>query len=327
MTMPILSDTAHLAARTMVLRNELTAVLQACRDQALACVPLRGIALAEQLYGEGALRPAGDIDLLVRRQDLPAMTALLTALGYKPLEHHEGFAEIFSYTLAFVKDRHGWVVVEPHWTLAYPPFADTLDMETVWNRCRRGCVAGVETLLLGNEDLLVHLCAHLLHHGSEAPSLWWQELDLLIRQTGPSLNWNTTAEIAEQSGQSALVLHVLQTLRNRFHSPIPGSTLARLEVARPQTALSRLLTHAPALDGREEFAQLVSLRGARPKLRYALGLVFPSPSYMRTRYTVHHPVRLGMAYASRLFRIGWEGLRWTLALAGAARATRNPASR
>jgi len=324
---PCLSpDTAHLAARTMILRDELASILRACRDRSLICAPLRGIALAEQLYGGNALRPTGDIDLLVRRMDLPRMSALLTELGYEPMEHRPGFAGSFSYTLEFVKDRHGWIVVEPHWTLAYPPFTDALDMDAVWNRCRAGRVAGVDTLLLGHEDLLVHLCAHLLHHGDKAPPLWWHELDLLIRQTGTSLNWDTIVESVERSGQSFLVAGVLQTLRDRFQTPFPPPVLIRL-AARPQTSSTLLLVQASHLSSREEFARFVSLPDMRAKWRYALGLLFPSPAYMKRRYKVQHPVRLGWAYAARVFHIGWEGLRWTGALLQAACASRIPLPR
>jgi hypothetical protein len=306
--------TAHLAARTMVLRTELATVLRVCHDRSLACAPLRGLALAEQLYGANALRPTGDIDLLVRRQDLPAIAGLLAELDYAPMEHRPGFAGSFSYTLEFAKDRHGWIVVEPHWTLAYPPFADALDMEKVWSRCRRGRVAGVDAWLLGDEDLLAHLCFHVLHHGEGAPGLWWQELDLLIRQAGMSLNWNTFAEIVGGSGQSFLALEALRRLRERFRTPIPRSALTGLAEQGSRTRFANLLAHAPNINGREEFAQFVSLPGLRAKLRYALGLLFPSPAFMKQRYGAQTGIRIGMAYLRRVFRIGWDGMRWAAAL-------------
>lgn len=306
--------TAHLAARTMVLRNELAAILRACRARSLACVPLRGLALAERLYGANALRPTGDLDLLVRRQDLSTIAALLAELGYAPWEHRRGFAGVFSYTLEFVKDRHGWIVVEPHWTLAYPPFADALDMEAVWTRCRTGRVVGVDAWVLSDEDLLVHLCFHLLHHGDGSPSLWWQELDVLIRQTGPRLNWATIVESAGHSGTALLILEVLQQLRKRFRTPVPPSALTALAGEGPAPRSVRLLVQAPTLGGREEFAQLVSLPRFRARCRYALGLLFPSPGYMKRRYNAESPIQIGIAYVHRAVRIGWEGLRWATAL-------------
>lgn len=320
------TEMAHLAARTLVLRSELTAILRACNDRALACVPLRGLALAEKLYGANALRPTGDIDLLVRRQELPIVAELLAGLGYDGMEHRPGFAGTFSYTLEFVKDRHGWIVVEPHWTLAYPPFTGAVAMDGVWARCRKGRVAGIETWLLGDEDLLTHLCFHILHHGNNTPLLWWQELDMLISQTGSSLDWDTIIEIAEQSGQSVLVSEVLQRLHGQFHTPVPRPALARLASGSSRTRLANLLAQAPAVNGREEFAQFMSFPGFRARLRYALGLLFPSPAYMKRRYDAPTPARLGLAYLTRLFLIGRDALRWAAVLAG-ARFANTPLSR
>ena len=313
-----------MTATNLVLAEELRAILTRCRDRGLACVPLRGLALAEQLHGPGALRPTGDIDLLLRRSDLPAMTELLTGLGYAVMEHRPGFAGTFSYTLEFVKDRHGWIVVEPHWTLAYPPFTEALDMEQAWSRCRKGRVAGITTWLLGDEDLLVHLCCHILHQGNQAPLLWWVELDRLIRRTQSRLRWDLIVAIAGQSGQSFLVSEVLQALRDRFQSPIPQSTLSRLAAESSEAPLTTLLVHAPGLNGREEFAQFLSLPGFRARLRYALGLLCPAPDYMIRRYGVRGRTGLGIAYVGRLFHLFREGLRWTGSLLNAACSAKAP---
>src|SRR5207247_1464536 len=76
-----------------------------------------------------------------------------------------------SYTLGLARDAHGGVVVEPHWTLAYTPFADALDMERVWARCRRGRVVGEPALLLAPEATLLNLCLHLVHKAPDVPLL------------------------------------------------------------------------------------------------------------------------------------------------------------
>jgi len=318
------SEAARVTARNMVLADELRTILTRCRACGLACVPLRGLGLAEQLHGPGAPRPTGDIDLLVRRADVPMIAGILAALGYAGMEHRPGFAGTFSYTLEFVKDRHGWIVVEPHWTLAYPPFTEALDMEQVWSRCRKGSVIGIDAWRLSDEDLLVHLCFHILHQGDKTPLLWWYELDLLIRQTQASLNWDTITTTAERSGQSLLVSEVLEALRERFHSPIPQSTLTSLAAQSSRAPLATLLVHAPDLSGREEFAQFVSLPGFCARLRYALGLLCPAPDYMIRRYGVRSHTQLGIAYATRLLHLFWEGLRWSGALLTAACSTKAP---
>src|SRR5262249_45364882 len=123
------------AARAMGQAAELAAVLRAFAAAGVTCAPLRGVALAERLYDDAGARPAGDIDLVVRRADLDAVEATLGSLGFRAVDRRAGFAREFSYTLEFIRDG---VIVEPHWTLAYPPFVDALDMARVWARCRPG---------------------------------------------------------------------------------------------------------------------------------------------------------------------------------------------
>jgi len=318
---------AAVAAHNVILERELAQILTSCRHSGIACAPLRGMSLATIVGRDISLRPSGDIDLLVRRDDLAALTDIMQSRGYSEFDRGPGFSRDYSYTLEFATPRHGGILVEPHWTIAYPPFADRMDMDAVWSRCTRGTVAGVETWLLSHEDLLIHLCLHLLHHGGAAPLLWWHELGLMIRQTQATLNWPTVVAIAEQAGLSVLVGNVLETLRDRFGTDLPQSALTRLTARQSPSPVTTLLINAPDISGREEFSQLVALPHVRAKLRYALGLLFPSPTYMRLRYGTSNVAQLSIAYLGRVLRIVWEGIRWTAALLGTMRPARPSPSR
>ena len=185
----IKSNVFRLAARNIAFGRELARILRAFEARQVACAPVRGPALAELLYGTITMRPMGDLDFLVRKDALPAVTDILQGLGFQERNRQPGFAQAYCNTLEFVSERHGGMIVEPHWTIVYPPFADRIDMEAVWKRCVRGTVGGVETWRLGREDLLLHLCLHLVHRGDSAPLLWFYELDRLIRQAGDAFDW------------------------------------------------------------------------------------------------------------------------------------------
>ena len=107
-----------LAARNMLLASELRSILRAFEDRQVSCAPLRGLDLAERLYDDITARPMGDLDLLVRKVDLSEATAIFRDLGYREVDRRPGFAQAFGNTLEFYKDRHGWIVAEPHWTIA-----------------------------------------------------------------------------------------------------------------------------------------------------------------------------------------------------------------
>lgn len=308
------------AARNVLLAQELTSILRAFAERQVPCVPLRGLALAESFYGDSMARPMGDIDLLVHKEDLPRVAAILKELGFQEFDHRPGFAQAFSYTLEFFKYRHGWVIVEPHWTIAYPPFADRVNMEMVWRRCVWGQVIGVDTWLLGRADLVLHLCFHLIHQGKSAPLLWFYELDRLLRQGTTAPDWTEVVSLTRETGLELFVAEVLGKVKILFDSPIPDHVLSPLR-AQPllhsawevkkslENRIVGLLTNASPLQGPEEFAMLFTIKGLRAKVRYAFALLFPSPQFMLLRYGLSSRRQLALCYLSRFSRLSWEGLK------------------
>jgi hypothetical protein len=310
-----------LAARSLLLADELTTILRLLEANGVRCAPLRGPALAERLYGDVTARPTGDLDLLVPRAEVPRVARLLESLGFEELDRRPGFAEAFSYTRVFLKDRHGWVIVEPHWTIVYPPFVDRLDMAGVWERCERGRVLGTETWLLGREALILNLGLHLAHPDGGAPLLWYYELDRILRQEARDVDWPRLRSQARATGVDGLLGEALGTVRALFRTPIPDHVAAGRTRPSPQAAadwlVPRLVRDADA-HGREELALFLSLRGGRRRLRYALGLLFPSPRFMRLQYGVTGRARLAAAYLRRGGRLAWAVLH------GMGRMLRSP---
>lgn len=317
----------QLAAWNLALTDELLRILRACQAHNIECIPIRGPVLAACLYGADAIRQMDDLDLLVHQEDLSAVKTLFDRLGYEPQEPRQGFLETFSYSLEFAHPQHG-VLVEPRWTLAYPPFLATAAMGPVWARSRRCRLRDSEIDTLSSADLLLHLCLHLLHKGRHAPLLWYYEADRLIRNAHEAPDWHVVADQARMMGQSGLIAEVLRTLAHYFHSPIPETVLTGLGDPSESTVSpaarrvhARLLMH-PSLNGREEFALLCSLPGLLQKLRYALALLLPSPRYMTQRYSLSHPIYLPGAYLGRAYRLLEDGYRWTAAWITAALTTR-----
>ncbi len=316
----ITAGAAQIAAHNLWLAHDLVTILRAFADKGVPCIPMRGLALAEQLYGNIAIRPMGDIDLLVRREDVPLVAKILGALGFRAFEHRPGFAEAFSYTLVFLKDRHGWVIVEPHWTIAYPPFADRVDMEGVWKRCRKGKTLGMETWRLSREDLLLHLCLHLSHYGPQAPLLWFYELDRLLRQDDGALDWDQFMRVARQSGQALMLAESLGKVTGLFASPVPDQVFSELTAPfarQPHRSthgsvpglIERSLAGASQAKAREELALFFTLKGVRTKWRYVAGLLFPSPEFMMIRYGLSSRAQLPLSYLHRIGYVSWEGFK------------------
>lgn len=294
------------AVRSLLFAEELRAILQALAAAEIAVLPLRGLALLQEIPGLDPIRPMGDIDLLVKRQELDAVALTLERLGYRAMDRRRGFAASFSYTLEYVKEQHGWMIVEPHWTLSYPPASARFDMTETWRRVEPMTFLGVPTLRLARSDLFLHLCLHLAHKGADARLLWWYELDRLIRFNLRAEDWSGCMESAAASGQIRLLSGVLSTLHRLLGTPMPGGR--ELEPAHlcPMSLGERLLAESD-LDGRESLVQFFSVRGAAAKVRFAWGIAVPTKDFMRLHYSAPSAL-LALVYFARI----WSLLRLTL---------------
>lgn len=314
-------------ARNLMLARELAVILRGCAARHLPCIPIRGPALAEDLYGEPTLRPMGDLDLLVRREDIAEIAVVLGELGFIEMDRRPGFARAFANTAEFVKEAHGWLTVEPHWSLAYPPFADRLDMDQVWRRSRRGVAVGMDTRVLSRTDLVLHLCFHLSHAAASAPLLWYGELAHLLRRDAGAIDWPEIVRIARATGQAPLVAAVLHTIKDLFDAHMPDALLTELTKAGAErhahgagapleARLVRLLAEASHVDGRESLALLFALKGVRRKLRYAIGILFPTATFMRLHYGLPGRPRLCYWYLARLAFLTRESVKGLATLLG-----------
>lgn len=300
----------NIAARNLQLAGELRTLLRVFREQQIPCMPLRGLALIERLYGRVPPRPMGDIDLLVRKGDLPRVAALFRELGFSEMDRRPGFASDFSYTLKFFVERSVMVIVEPHWTIAYPLFVDRLDMEAVWNRCVPARVAGEDTLSLGCEDLLVHLCLHLTHR-DDAPFLWVYELDRYLRQESIAIQWDLVLSLSREVGVERLVSHALNEAVTAFEAPVPTDVLHALGRPRPYRSrpLAERLMETSEVDGVESLAQFFALESLSAKFRYARALFFPQPGFMMLQYGLTHGRQLPVTYIRRFCWFSWQAAK------------------
>ncbi|MGC9024988.1 MAG: nucleotidyltransferase family protein, partial [Chloroflexia bacterium] len=117
------------AARNFFLLRELERALLALSIQDIPVLLLKGAALGPAVYGNPALRPMGDLDLLVRPADAPCALETLASIGYRPVR-----PPLRPTTLTTDESqvflRHGEVNLELHWGLLdFPQYAHHLPME------------------------------------------------------------------------------------------------------------------------------------------------------------------------------------------------------
>ena len=210
--------------RNILLFDELKKVLADFREEGLEVILLKGAALAKTVYADIGMRPMGDLDILIKRADLPQAEQRLSALGYvfhgkNPPEwwrkHH--------YHIGYIHPAKT-VRIELHWhiTNEYNPLKirdyDFDIIERFWGKAHVGECFGSGVHLLSPEDSLLYLTTHFLKHrffnstngGFTSRGALLQLSDILrtLRRYGAEIDW---ARLRQEAGQHR-IYHLIDVM-------------------------------------------------------------------------------------------------------------------
>ena len=136
---------------TLLALKELLGIMASAGIRA---VPLKGPVLLERLFGDAAIRPCQDIDLLIHPDEIDLAENVLRGLGYRSM------APKPSVTRDWI--RHG-VMVELH---VHPHHLCYFDapITSIWKRVRQAKFQDQPIWLLAPADELISLCMHATRH-------------------------------------------------------------------------------------------------------------------------------------------------------------------
>ncbi len=157
-------------ARNMYLYVELNRILEAFYEKAVEVILLKGAALAKTVYADIGLRTMGDIDLLVKQQDLLYIKKIMYDLKYVPYQnskteewHIENHFHLPKY---IYQDK--LIIVEIHWNILRNSLRRNsfpINIDEWWERTKVSKIGNCHALIPSPEDMLLHLCLHLMNHG------------------------------------------------------------------------------------------------------------------------------------------------------------------
>ncbi len=219
--------TAHFNLR---LYSQLARVLEVFQSGGIPVVLLKGAHLARWVYDSVTLRTMGDLDLLVPKPQLEQAESLLLQAGYRRARHAGGRHRL--------PDRHqlsplvkpGAVPIELHGAIlrTHNPFA--IDLDGLWKRVRPISLAGIETLVLSVEDLLLHLCLHTSYqHGFSQGIRPLYDIAEVVRGAGGQVDWDILVHRCQEwsiQAHTYLPLYVTQKL---LGANVPADLLNELK--------------------------------------------------------------------------------------------------
>lgn len=212
--------------QNLYLTSELLRVHGRLRECGVEAIPLKGAALASQVYGDLGLRPFSDIDLLIRREQVPKAEAVVRELGYEaeftiPQQHRERWLRQ-QCELTF--RRSGTIRLELHWDIAHPHFALETGVEEFWSRSSTVRVGDVVLPNLSPRDLLFMLIVHGTRH-AWSRMMWLVDVAELLRQN-PAIDWERLWQNSHSRGAVRMMATGLALVRKVFGVSIPAAEKA-----------------------------------------------------------------------------------------------------
>ena len=183
----------------------------------LRALPFKGPVLAATAYGSIALRPTGDLDILIPEREGDAARRLLVDLGYV-LDYHVSGQEYH-----FV-DHARSITVDLHQRIASKCFPDPPQFETLWSRSRVVSLSGGMVPTLSPEDTAFGLCVHLAKDYCTWKERLLQLSDLAeLMASEPELPWDRVLHHARTAGGERIVLLALWLTRELLGSILPSA--------------------------------------------------------------------------------------------------------
>jgi hypothetical protein len=220
------------AIRNARLGAKLEAVLAAFSRYSVPVIVLKGASLAELVYGNIALRPMKDLDVLVQPPDLDLADHLLRELGYVSDESHHP-AEWYRrhhHHLAPYRARDDSILLELHHHIFPPAAGVPVSIEELWHRARPGCLSAGPALVLSPADLLLHLCVNLSAVEQFLGGLKTLcDIAEVIKQYEKAVDWDCLLQSARVYAVERHLYYGLWLAQCLVAADVPGPVLKTLE--------------------------------------------------------------------------------------------------
>ncbi len=341
-----LSTAARKMAENAALMGEsLAQYLRLAAAQELDTVVLKGLSVSINIYDDPAMRPGGDIDILVRPADVAPALRILDGMGvgrYWPnLMDDAYYARHHLHQQRCTPDLKIWF--EIHWALDHPLSLLTVEYESMMDRTTPGELLGAPVRDLTPHDLILSLAIHLVKHAVYLPGvihrpdlaritladgmlMYYLDVAEAVKKLGPQIDWPGLINIIRASGATDIMGAVLRACVGLLDAPVPDWVLAGLPVRRPGAITRRTMEGVAAYETATYLGQehsklwdfLLVTNGAfilRPiRVIDMAGYFLPGRDFLRRRYgrdsldtAIAHFVRAGAQYA----RLGVDTIYFT----------------
>jgi hypothetical protein len=293
------------ATRNALIFEELKKVLGLFNQSKLKIIVMKGAALAEAVYGNLALRPMSDVDLLVKKENLRQVDELLKKLGYSPADRSVDdvdFTSTYLTTLDYRNPAKNSPSFHVHWhfvnsTIPNESYINHIKMDDIWQDAVKTNIADIETWVMAPHDietwvmaphhLLIHLSEHALRVTHSLSRLsYFCDIDRAINYYGKSLDWNLLIRDTLKFNLNKMVYITLYFSAYFIKAKVPENVLLKLKPKRfsvPEKIFMRKAAENKRTPGMSYLIHLSMNKGLAKKMKFMVKTLFPPKDILAQR--------------------------------------------
>ena len=182
--------------RNLYLLSFLISCINILEKNNIKVLPFKGIVLAQDIYGDIALRSFSDIDILVNKENASKAWSLLLNNQFKPqLTLTEDQKKKYILSEDHIAFSKGKMHIELHWEMSGLYLSNPLTFEHVEKRLTTVHLHNKTISNLSPEDLLVYLCIHGTKHG-------WEYIEQVLSiaeliRINKDIDWNYVEKLVQ----------------------------------------------------------------------------------------------------------------------------------
>jgi hypothetical protein len=210
------------AIRNQTLVEELGRVLELFARIEVLAIPLKGVVLAEALYGDTALRICADLDVLIQPKDFESCLQALRSEGYSDRLREPLLARLLANygkdCLLMRADEKAHYSVQVHCGLIWGGPAERQSLNEVWQDAVPRHFHDAPAYAMDPEWEFLYLALHAARHGM-FPFKWLVDLDWIVARGG--VDWPKVKNLAARFGWENAVRSSLAASALLLDTPIP----------------------------------------------------------------------------------------------------------
>lgn len=292
-------------AKNLILQKELEKILKLTND--IEIIVLKGLPLAEFIYGNIGLRFIGDIDLLVKETDLEKIQKILLSAGFKISDYSTKiFYRFYHKHFHFVKKLENGqkVFLEIHWNIVKKNEPFKIDLEKIWKNKITLKNNSIPISTLSLEDTMLYAGLHLYQH-NYAYLCFLVDVSEILKFGGKKTNWEKVFLLAKNSNLKNITYFGLSTAKKYFDAPIPFEILQKFspfyykkffinrficsQISQQPFLHKNFLKNIINAIIQFIIIRFVMIDDFKQSFKYFLKKIFPSREELKFRYNISSP--------------------------------------